>query len=44
MYVDWYMPVATDVRDKLTDTEKQNIDLIKRFEEHADKYYDDYGR
>jgi hypothetical protein len=44
MYVDWYMPVATDVRDKLTDTEKQNIELIKRFEEHADKYYDEYGR
>jgi hypothetical protein len=44
MYVDWYMPVATDVRDKLTDTEKQNIELIKRFEEHADKYYDEFGR
>jgi hypothetical protein len=38
------MPVSTDVRTKLTDTELKNIDLIKRYEEHAEKYYDVYGR
>jgi len=43
-YVGWYMPVSTDVRNELTDTEKKNIDLIKRYEEHAEKYYDEYGR
>jgi hypothetical protein len=44
MYVDWYMPVSTDVRDKLTETEKKNIELIQRYEQHADKYYDEFGR
>lgn len=44
MFVDWYMPVATDVRDKLTDTEKKNVELIQRYEQHADKYYDEFGR
>lgn len=43
-FVPWYMPVSTDVRNELTDLEKKNIDLIKRFEEHAEKYYDEYGR
>lgn len=42
--VDWYMPLYTDVRDKLTDIEKKNMDLLKRYEEHASKYYDEYGR
>ena len=43
-FVPWYMPVSTDVRGQLTDLEKKNIDLIKRYEEHAEKYYDEYGR
>ncbi len=43
-FVPWYMPVSTDVRNELTELEKKNIDLIKRFEEHAEKYYDEYGR
>lgn len=43
-FVEWYMPVTTDVRNDLTETEKKNIDLIKRYEEHAEKYYDEYGR
>ncbi|MBK8983472.1 MAG: YARHG domain-containing protein [Ignavibacteria bacterium] len=42
--IDWYMPVSTDVRNELTETEKKNIELIKRFEEHAENYYDEYGR
>lgn len=43
-FVPWYMPVSTDVRGELTELEKKNIDLIKRYEEHAEKYYDEYGR
>jgi len=43
-YVDWYIPVSTDVRSQLTPLEKDNIELLKRYEEHADKYYDYFGR
>jgi hypothetical protein len=43
-FVDWYIPVATDVRDAITDLELKNINLIKRYEKHADNYYDTYGR
>ncbi|MDZ4713592.1 MAG: YARHG domain-containing protein [bacterium] len=43
-HIDWYMPVSTDVRNNLTETELKNVDLLKRFEEHAEKYYDEYGR
>ena len=41
---DWYTPVSIDVRDQLTDTEKQNEALLKRYEQYAKSYYDDYGR
>jgi hypothetical protein len=43
-YVDWYMPVTTDVSSLLTEIEKKNIALIKRYEKHAEKYYDEFGR
>lgn len=43
-YVDWYMPVSTNVSSLLTDVEKKNIALIKRYEAHATKYYDVFGR
>jgi hypothetical protein len=43
-YVDWYMPVSTDVTSQLTDIEKKNIALLKRYETHASKYYDEFGR
>ena len=43
-YVEWYIPVSTDIRDLLTDIEKENIELLKRYEEHADEYYDSFGR
>jgi hypothetical protein len=43
-YVSWYMPVSTDVRNQLTELELKNIELIKRYEEHAEKYYDEFGR
>jgi hypothetical protein len=43
-YVEWYMPVSADVTDQLTEIEKKNITLIKRYEAHANKYYDNFGR
>lgn len=42
--VSWYMPLLTDVTPYLTETEKKNIALIKRYEAHAAKYYDVFGR
>ncbi|MCC6459409.1 MAG: YARHG domain-containing protein [Saprospiraceae bacterium] len=42
--VDWYVPTNTDVRSQLTELEKKNIDLLKRYEQHAERYYDDFGR
>jgi hypothetical protein len=43
-FVDWYMPVKTDVRNELTKLEQKNIELLQRYEKHAESYYDDYGR
>ncbi|WP_299259234.1 YARHG domain-containing protein [uncultured Aquimarina sp.] len=43
-HIDWYIPISTDVRSQLTDLEKKNIDLIKRYEQHAERYYDYFGR
>lgn len=43
-YVDWYMPVSTDIRSELTELELANIDLLKRYEQHAGRYYDSFGR
>ncbi len=42
--VDWYMPYSADIRADLTPLEKKNIDLIQRYEQHAVKYYDSFGR
>lgn len=42
--VPWYIPVHTEVKDMLTDLEKKNIDLLKRYEKHSEAYYDAYGR
>lgn len=41
---DWYMPVSQDVSAELTELEKQNIALIQRYERHATRYYDHFGR
>lgn len=41
---DWYMPVFGDVKDDLTEIEKQNIDLLLRYEKNATEYYDTFGR
>jgi hypothetical protein len=38
------MPVSLNVENELTEIEKKNIDLLKRYENHADKYYDEFGR
>ena len=42
--VDWYVPVYEDVTQNLTETEKQNILLLKRFEKYAVDNYDTFGR
>ncbi|UKN01717.1 YARHG domain-containing protein [Paracrocinitomix mangrovi] len=41
---DWYMPMGVDIRDKLTDVEAINIELIYEYESYFEEYYDDYGR
>jgi hypothetical protein len=43
-YVDWYIPFSIDVSKELTDLEIKNITLIKRYEKHAETYYDAFGR
>jgi hypothetical protein len=40
----WYFPVIADIRSELTDVEKINIKTLLAFEEHAEEYYDYYGR
>lgn len=42
--ISWYIPVHTEVKDMLTDLERKNIDLLKRYEQHSEAYYDAYGR
>ena len=41
---DWYIPVTTDVRNDLTEIEKKNETLLKRYEKYAADHYDDFGR
>ena len=43
-YVEWYVPLKTNILADLTDLEKKNIELLKRYEDHAEKYYDTFGR
>jgi hypothetical protein len=40
----WYIPLFTNVDDKLTTLEINNIDLLERYEEYFEEYYDDFGR
>lgn len=42
--ISWYMPVSIDVTGQLTELEKKNIELLKRYEDHAANYYDSFGR
>lgn len=41
---EWYMPVFGDVKGELTEIEKKNIDLLLRYEQNAEEYYDTFGR
>ncbi|NOQ72347.1 MAG: YARHG domain-containing protein [Crocinitomix sp.] len=41
---DWYMPMGTDIRGKLTDVEVENIELIYEYESYLEEYYDGFGR
>jgi hypothetical protein len=41
---DWYVPNTVDIKGFLTDIEKQNIAMIKRYEKYAADYGDEYGR
>jgi len=41
---DWYVPNTADIKVKLTSIEKQNIELIKRYEKYAEEFGDEYGR
>ena len=41
---DWYMPVFGDVKDELTELERNNINLLLRYEQNAEEYYDTFGR
>ena len=41
---EWYVPNSYNVRNDLTEIEKKNIALIKRYETYADEYGDDFGR
>ncbi|MEQ8475076.1 YARHG domain-containing protein [Fulvivirga sp.] len=41
---DWYIPMAIDIRDQLTELEAHNIDLLYNYEEYYAEYYDEYGR
>lgn len=41
---DWYVPNTVDIKGFLTDVEKKNITLIKRYEKYAEEYGDEYGR
>jgi hypothetical protein len=41
---EWYVPNTVDIKGYLTDVEKKNILLIKRYEKYAEDYGDEYGR
>jgi YARHG domain len=42
--LDWYIPVSTDIKADLTDIEKKNLMLLKRYNRYAEDHYDDFGR
>lgn len=43
-WVDWYIPVSDNVSKDLTKLEKENIQLLKRFEKYATDNYERFGR
>jgi len=40
----WYIPLHTNIKKEFTDLEKQNIQLLLRYEKNASEYYDYFGR
>ncbi|HUR97941.1 MAG TPA: YARHG domain-containing protein [Pyrinomonadaceae bacterium] len=40
----WYVPNTVDIKGLLTEIERKNIVLIKRYEKYAEEYGDEYGR
>jgi hypothetical protein len=42
--VEWYIPMYSNVENKLTPIEKSNIAILKRFEKYAEDNYDSFGR
>lgn len=40
----WYIPVHTNIKSDFTDIEKDNIELLMRYEKNAEEYYDYFGR
>ncbi len=42
--VAWYIPVSNDVSLELSELEKENITLLKRFEKYATDNYDTFSR
>jgi hypothetical protein len=41
---EWYVPNTVDIKGFLTDIEKKNIEIIRRYEKYAEEYGDEYGR
>jgi hypothetical protein len=41
---EWYVPNTVDIKNYLTEIEKKNIELIKRYEKYAEDYGDQFGR
>lgn len=40
----WYIPIHTDIKSEFTNIEKENIQLLLRYEKNAVEYYDYFGR
>lgn len=41
---DWYIPVHANIKQDFTEIEKNNIQLLLRYEKNAKEYYDYFGR
>ena len=41
---EWYIPVNIDIKSNLTEIEKENIQLLLKYEKNAVEYYDFFGR
>lgn len=41
---EWYVPNTVDVKDLLTDVERKNVELIKKYEKYTTDYGDEFGR